>query len=442
MTKIQQTHTIAQAVQGRGQNNNRAGRGGEFNDVLNNITSNDTQTSRQDNTVQQTANNQEANDRPHDNAQTSQNTQTTQNAEGSYNPQPQEAQETAVQEVYNAEYAEYIPVDMPIIDIVVDEDALLAEMAAALGITIEQLVQLIEQLDMPIEELLEADNRLELLMAAKGLDDKAQLLVLPEALPAVQKMAQAVETYVTVTTYANPLMMEADAEAELTPETMLTAELTEASEAEVTQTATLDAFELPEMQATSQASDVAIQNVAQATQIENAPVTVAPIAIDAPVQAQTAQTADVAAPVPTGQAVTPQNIVNQIVTQARIFTGEGMTEMRIKLNPAHLGDLSMRIATINGIVTAQFIAESSRVKELIEAGLNTLRDSLEEAGIIIQDVEVNVRGEGGYQDFEAEEASITDARIRDIMTQAELLEGEGEPEEVMATEESVVDYRI
>jgi flagellar hook-length control protein FliK len=152
------------------------------------------------------------------------------------------------------------------------------------------------------------------------------------------------------------------------------------------------------------------------------------------VSSNTAQVADSA---PVSQTVTPQNIAEQIVQNVRYVSGEQMAEIRIQLKPEHLGELSLRIATINGIVTAQFLAENQRVKELIEAGFNHLKDALEQAGINISDIEVNVSTGDGQWDDETE-GHVSDKRIRGLMG-ADV----GEVDEVpLAREENLVDYRV
>jgi flagellar hook-length control protein FliK len=93
----------------------------------------------------------------------------------------------------------------------------------------------------------------------------------------------------------------------------------------------------------------------------------------------------------TAQAVNPADVINQIMSQIRVHTGEQVTEMRLTLRPESLGDIVLRVLTHNGIVTAQFIAESQRVREALESSFNQLRDALEEQGIRFSELSVSVR---------------------------------------------------
>lgn len=115
---------------------------------------------------------------------------------------------------------------------------------------------------------------------------------------------------------------------------------------------------------------------------------------DAQQQAQqTAQTA--ARPVAQQAPVNAQDVINQIMNQVKITTsGQQFTEMRMTLRPESLGEITLRVLTQNGIVMAQFEAESQRVKEALEANFGQLRDALTEAGISFGELNVFVRQDG------------------------------------------------
>jgi flagellar hook-length control protein FliK len=89
--------------------------------------------------------------------------------------------------------------------------------------------------------------------------------------------------------------------------------------------------------------------------------------------------------------VNATDIINQIMDRVKVHAGEQFTEMRLTLKPENLGDIVLRVLTQNGIVTAQFEAESQRVRETLEANFNLLRDALEEQGIRFGELSVSVR---------------------------------------------------
>jgi flagellar hook-length control protein FliK len=86
------------------------------------------------------------------------------------------------------------------------------------------------------------------------------------------------------------------------------------------------------------------------------------------------------------------DVMNQVMSRIRT-AGDSFSEIRLTLKPENLGDITLRVATQNGIVTAQFVAESERVREIIEANFNQLRDVLTEQGINFSELSVSVRQE-------------------------------------------------
>jgi flagellar hook-length control protein FliK len=92
------------------------------------------------------------------------------------------------------------------------------------------------------------------------------------------------------------------------------------------------------------------------------------------------------------QQVNVTDVIEQIMNQVSLTkVGGQFTEMRMTLRPESLGDIVLRVLTQNGIVMAQFEAESQRVKEALEADFNLLRDALQEQGIQFSELSVFVR---------------------------------------------------
>lgn len=91
------------------------------------------------------------------------------------------------------------------------------------------------------------------------------------------------------------------------------------------------------------------------------------------------------------QNVPKQEIIHQIVEKAKVvITGE-KSEMVMELKPEHLGKVSLKVLTEQGVVIAKFIAESQQVKQVLEANMQLLKDSLEKQGLMVQDFSVSVR---------------------------------------------------
>jgi flagellar hook-length control protein FliK len=92
--------------------------------------------------------------------------------------------------------------------------------------------------------------------------------------------------------------------------------------------------------------------------------------------------------------------LEQIVSKVKTVSAENFAELRITLRPEQLGDVSLRIAVQNGVVMALFVAESQRIKEIIEANFNQLRDALSEQGIEVSELFVSVNGEDSGSQME------------------------------------------
>jgi flagellar hook-length control protein FliK len=88
--------------------------------------------------------------------------------------------------------------------------------------------------------------------------------------------------------------------------------------------------------------------------------------------------------------VSKSEIINQVVEKAKVLTNGEKSEMVIDLKPDSLGKLSLKVITERGIVTAQFVAESQQVKQVLESNMQLLKDSLEKQGLAVQNFSVSV----------------------------------------------------
>src|SRR5690606_34854793 len=80
--------------------------------------------------------------------------------------------------------------------------------------------------------------------------------------------------------------------------------------------------------------------------------------------------------------------MSRMLMRMDTFRGEGMSAVKIKLVPDHLGQLDVRLKWQNGQLTAQFIADRLSGKELIESQVSLLRIALQNQGIQVEKIEV------------------------------------------------------
>ncbi len=84
----------------------------------------------------------------------------------------------------------------------------------------------------------------------------------------------------------------------------------------------------------------------------------------------------------------PHNVAGQIVDNARLITRAENSEMVIKLNPEHLGELTLKIVVDSGAVSATFHTKNAEVRAAIEASLPQLRQDMANQGLKVDNVGV------------------------------------------------------
>lgn len=345
----------------------------------------------------------------------------------------------AVSEIEMEDCSQMFLEALPLAEILETEEEILASLAAILGVSPQALAEVLAAMGINLHQLGDKEMQMELLQTVHGLETEVDLLNLEGVLPMMQEVSAAIEAYA-------PVLQEAPVYAQKQELVYEDIQATYTEAAEIILPATAEVFD-EEVLGNWGTDTAETEIIAQApsrteSQIPATTAHAEQTAIE-PMMAFT-QTVDLPIPesiqpeffVETPKApVSQQNVMEQIVNHMRFEVRGDMAEIRIQLKPEHLGEVSMRIAAQNGIVTAQFVAESQRVKEIIEAGFNQLRDALAEQGINIAEIEVSVSSEDSGQNFEYD-GQISSARIRQL-----LAEGEETPEEAVL-EDSTVDYRV
>jgi len=88
--------------------------------------------------------------------------------------------------------------------------------------------------------------------------------------------------------------------------------------------------------------------------------------------------------------VFPQKLVHQIVKAARVSLSRGSGEMSLRLEPPELGSVQVRVLAEEGTVTASLRVSTEAAKQIFEADLSLLRQSLSDAGIHVDSVSVSL----------------------------------------------------
>ncbi len=103
----------------------------------------------------------------------------------------------------------------------------------------------------------------------------------------------------------------------------------------------------------------------------------------------------------TEQVQAMREIVNQVVEQIKISIKPQATSMEMQLNPENLGKVELTVVSKNGLLTASFTAENQIAKEALESQMQVLKDNLNNQGVKVEAIEVNVSQFGFKQNTES-----------------------------------------
>ncbi|WP_078554673.1 flagellar hook-length control protein FliK [Bacillus alkalicellulosilyticus] len=96
----------------------------------------------------------------------------------------------------------------------------------------------------------------------------------------------------------------------------------------------------------------------------------------------------------------------------------GMSQLTIKLNPAHLGRLDITLMQQNGVITARVLASSTMAKDLIESQLHQLRQSFVQQQLTVERIEVVQQHSAGQLDKDEQNKQEQEQK-QDEQTQGE-----------------------
>ena len=137
----------------------------------------------------------------------------------------------------------------------------------------------------------------------------------------------------------------------------------------------------------------------------------------------------------TNQARETYNVPQQIVEQAKLLQRGTDSQMIIKLNPEHLGQLSLKVSVNgNGGVTATFHTDNAQVRAILETTMTQLKQQLDEQGIKVDNVEVHTglpdgqlpqdHGQQGFYQQQGQQVRSQQADLQDFEESSENLAAE------------------
>lgn len=139
------------------------------------------------------------------------------------------------------------------------------------------------------------------------------------------------------------------------------------------------------------------------------------------------------------------DVIRQIVTYTQTHITEHTATLEMQLNPEHLGKLFLELTSHEGTVSARIFTQNEVVKEALESQIADLRQSMNQAGIKVEAIEVtvesheferNLEEQANQEQKQAEEQERAAKQTRRInLNELSELEGIGG---VMTDEEALV----
>lgn len=93
-------------------------------------------------------------------------------------------------------------------------------------------------------------------------------------------------------------------------------------------------------------------------------------------------------------------ILRQITEYIRQNVSTAITELQMQLNPENLGTVGLNVSTKEGVVTAQFTTQNEAVKAVMEAQVMVLKENLEQQGVKVEAIEVTVESHAFEQNLQ------------------------------------------
>lgn len=150
---------------------------------------------------------------------------------------------------------------------------------------------------------------------------------------------------------------------------------------------------------------------------------------------------------------TNAGIVTQMATKKSTLSGEvfieqidfkvlGQTkELNVHLSPKELGDLNIKIVENNGALVAEIKVDNDKAKEFILNEIHQLKENLEEHGLNVTDVKVDVRQDNHHSQME-QERQKSSKRIQEIISKHFSENEEEENKDIPIIGESEIDYMV
>lgn len=286
---------------------------------------------------------------------------------------------------------------------------MVTQTAEELGITEEEVQNILESLDMTAMDLLDTANLQAVVLAAAGETDATGLVTNEELFADFKQLSGTLDEMVTEVAETTglseeevqQLFSELAARAEGTDEVPVEAEeeLSKETDAEDKEQVLTFRTQTGEEEVTESAAEIQTSHTTQSGSTkketgENGESnafgqTGSSFQQNLNTQVQAEVLSDVRE-VESYFKPDTEMIMNQITDYMKAQITEGLSELDMQLHPANLGNLHVKLIAKEGMVTAQFTAQNEMVKAALESQMIQLKETFKEQGISVEAIEVTV----------------------------------------------------
>lgn len=290
-------------------------------------------------------------------------------------------------------------------------EELVEEIAKELGVTVEDVEKVLEELGISMTGLFDKENLTQVIVVLSGAEDVTQIVMDEELFAQVNNLLGKMEEMLSEVSENCDVtveeLMEYVKNEEFKSEFKMENSEVEVLEAENVENETeLKESIKVEVETTEETSETKTDNTVKVTEFETSENTSGHTERDmSQNHAETNQQfltnvasdnslQNVAFNVENGlnQYFTyeAREIMQQILDYIKVSVKPDMTSLQMQLNPEELGTLQIEVSNKNGMLTAQFTTQDESVKAIIEGQLIQLKENLNEQGLKVQAVEVTV----------------------------------------------------
>ncbi len=287
---------------------------------------------------------------------------------------------------------------------------MITQVAEEMGITEEEVLQILDDLKMTPMDLLDLENLQAVVLAAAGETDVSNFVTDEQLFSAFKNLASDLEQVLAEVSDATGLEREEvkavfdglmnSAKTELSPEE---AALVQEETVQVESTEETDQMKSVKTQnseavniETEDGSDIMLERSLARNEAENGK--------QSDLSGETAhnpfaqnlttgnftQSLQAVQDIPGYFTTDTEMILNQIADYMKGQITDGVSELEMQLHPESLGNLHIRLTSKEGVLTAQFTAQNDTVKTVLESQMIQLKETFKEQGVTVDNIEVTV----------------------------------------------------